>query len=406
MWKLWKLGKLNRDLLSGFLGTALLISMWVTVLFVVPAAKGQAVTPPPPDCLFFISLTTTSGSAATIDMPSAAGFDNRSLGCQFWTVNYTGTGTGSLTTLTFQAANGALVAGSFNTWAGTVDTGVNPNTSSTVGTATMSTGCESGMACNVPNAWVRLELSRGSFVGTLRGVVYGYRSGYPGGGGSGGGGGGSDVNLVEVAGNPVVTGGVNGSQGVGGLAANNGAAAGNPVLVGGLNGINVHALRQGPNFGLESAGSTSGTGDGLPATINVEVFDTAGLKIVQPVYNYKLSSDGSTWNRDYFCAFQANISLSAATDAIIVPLTSGKTTKICHVYFSSDTAAGVTFRQGTGTNCGTNTVAISGAFANVTAMALDPGAEGALLTTVAARDVCLHFSTAVTAGGFVTYAQY
>ena len=51
-----------------------------------------------------------------------------------------------------------------------------------------------------------------------------------------------NVNLNQVGGNSVVTGGVNGSQGIGGLAATGGALAGNPVLVGGSDGTDVRNL--------------------------------------------------------------------------------------------------------------------------------------------------------------------
>jgi hypothetical protein len=44
----------------------------------------------------------------------------------------------------------------------------------------------------------------------------------------------TDVNLIEVLGVAVLTGGLAGSQGVGGLAARNAAAAGNPNLIGGV----------------------------------------------------------------------------------------------------------------------------------------------------------------------------
>ncbi len=48
------------------------------------------------------------------------------------------------------------------------------------------------------------------------------------------GGGGSAVNVNQIGGTNIVTGGVNGSQGVGGLAAVGATAAGNPVLGGGI----------------------------------------------------------------------------------------------------------------------------------------------------------------------------
>jgi len=50
------------------------------------------------------------------------------------------------------------------------------------------------------------------------------------------------VNLGQVGGTSVVTGGVNGSQGVGGLAASGATVAGNPVRIAGTDGTNARSL--------------------------------------------------------------------------------------------------------------------------------------------------------------------
>lgn len=171
--------------------------------------KAQTTTPPP-DCIFFISASLNAGSGTTVNYPNSAGFDNRSLACQTWTFSYAATATsGTLTSLDFQAAAGAVSAGSFSTWGGTVNTGINPNTSSTIATSTFSTGCSNGMACNVSNAWVKILVTRNSFVGTIRGVLYGYRTGYAG-RGSGGGSSGTVTNVATgcgLSGGPITTSG-------------------------------------------------------------------------------------------------------------------------------------------------------------------------------------------------------
>jgi hypothetical protein len=51
------------------------------------------------------------------------------------------------------------------------------------------------------------------------------------------------VNLNQVGGNAVVTGGTSGSQGIGGLAGNGAVVAGNPVLIAGYDGTNVRTAR-------------------------------------------------------------------------------------------------------------------------------------------------------------------
>lgn len=173
---------------------SLYLPLGLLALFPGNLVKGQSVGTPPPDCIFFVSANLTAGSSGTISYPvntvtGITGFDNRTLACQTWTFSYVATATsGTITSLDFQAATGAVTPGSYSTWGGTVATGINPNTSSVQGTSTFTTGCASMSACNVADAWVKILLTRNSFVGTIQGVLYGYRTGYAHSGGGGGGG--------------------------------------------------------------------------------------------------------------------------------------------------------------------------------------------------------------------------
>lgn len=176
----------------------------VMVLYLgnLPAAHAQ--TPPPPDCVIPFAFTS-SGSGSH----SFGNFDNRTDGCQTYTVTYTATqtsGGGSLT-MDFQSAGGALTPGSFATWAsggGTVNTGINPNTSVTHATSTFSTGCVNAVGCTVTNSWVRVLLTpSGLWTGAIWGVMYGYKTGYPGGGTGGG-----STACPGTVGTPCVTAGV------------------------------------------------------------------------------------------------------------------------------------------------------------------------------------------------------
>jgi hypothetical protein len=116
--------------------------------------------------------------------------------------------------------------------------------------------------------------------------------------------------------------------------------------------------------------------------------------------------DGTTWNREYTCNNRTPITLAAGTDVVIATGVAAKQVRICHVSFSSNTGADVTFRQGTGTTCSTATVALTGAYVSLLTTALDFGPFSSLTTSVAASDVCLHFSAAVTTGGVAIYAQF
>jgi hypothetical protein len=91
---------------------------------------------------------------------------------------------------------------------------------------------------------------------------------------------------------------------------------------------------------------------------------------------------------------------------VLVAGVAAKNIIVCHLDFVSDTVATFTIRQGTGTTCGTNTATLAGAYPSILSFAADYGALGALRTTIAARDLCLHSGASATVGGVVTYAQF
>jgi hypothetical protein len=105
---------------------------------------------------------------------------------------------------------------------------------------------------------------------------------------------------------------------------------------------------------------------------------------------------------------ESDITLSAGTDVKIVALSSGKTTYIPKVDMAWDNGADVTIRSGTTTTtpCDTTTVALAGPYKNLTALFEDYQLGAPLHTGSASLDVCLHFSTSVTGGGQVFYAQF
>ncbi len=291
--------------------------------------------PVPPDCVIFINNWTTAQSSAA--------FPNYFTGCQSWTLQYTSIGFTGLT-LTFQSAPAATATtpSTFVTYAGTVSTGINPNTSLTGAVSTFANG-----TVDIP--YTRVTLSNLTGSGTVFGVVYGYKTGFTGGGGGGGSGGG----CVGTVGTPCIVAQATASQ--------------------------LNAQIQGPG--------------------------TAGAALTgNPVLGGV--SDGTNVQNTYSCTNQAAVSIAAGTDVTIITATAAKTIRLCHLDFSSDTTADMTIRQGTGTTCGTSTVALTGAYKNILGIAEDYTALAPLVTTVAARDICLHFSTNVTAGGFVVYAVF
>lgn len=336
-----------------------ILAVAAACLFLPGKGYGQTNTAPPPDCLYFITATTTAGSPSTISFPNAAGFNNTSVGCQTWTVFYTATATsGTLTNVDFQSALGAVTAGTFGDWGGTIDTGINPNTSNTTGTSTFSTGCASTVECNVVNSWTKVLFTRNNFIGNIRGVVMGYKSGYPGGGGGGGGGGGCTSPC--------------------------------PVTQDTVPWVD------------QITGTSTALADGVS---NTQPLQNAGTD-PSGVRNFPTVFNGTTSDRQFYCPLSAPITISAGTDAVIVTGVASTRIRVCHLDFASDTVTNVTVRQGTGSTCGTNTLSLTGAYPNIVTIAEDYQPTAPLQTTIAARDLCVHLGTSATIGGVVIYAQY
>ena len=121
-----------------------------------------------PDCFAAFTFNAAGSSQTFVN----------SAGCVSWTLVYNATGFTGLT-LTFQDAPGTITPGSFVTYSGTVDTGVNPNTSTTGAVTTFSNG-------TVSTPYLRVALSGLTGTGIVQGVFYGWRTGSGGGGGGGG----------------------------------------------------------------------------------------------------------------------------------------------------------------------------------------------------------------------------
>jgi hypothetical protein len=103
----------------------------------------------------------------------------------------------------------------------------------------------------------------------------------------------------------------------------------------------------------------------------------------------------------------AAISVSTATTTQIVALSSSK-----KIYVSSfDVIAGgtgnITFVYGTGSNCGTGTTSLTGAY-NLTAQAgiAKGNGLGAVLVVPASNALCVTTSAAVQMSGSVAYTQF
>lgn len=184
------------------------------------------------DCVIGFSFSASGNTTVAAGNPNTG--DNRQAGCESWTLQYQSVGFSGVT-LTIQSAPGSLTAGSWVTYAGSIDTGINPNTSTTGATTTGHNG-----AITIP--WIRVNAAL-TGTGTLNGVLYGIKSGptvvvtatlVPTGT--------QDVNLIKVDGTAANNGGLAGAQGVGGLAASGAVPAGNPVTVAGTDGTDIRTV--------------------------------------------------------------------------------------------------------------------------------------------------------------------
>lgn len=209
---------------------------------------------------------------------------------------------------------------------------------------------------------------------------------------------------------------IGGTTVVGGNVASGATDSGNPVKVGGVYNSTKPTLANGQrgDLNLGSRGSLhvsllandSGTAlaaladnaDGVAVNANTAALSAASRN---NVFN------GTTWDREFTCPSSAVINVAAAATTQLVALQSSQIIRVCSFVISGDTAATTaTFVYGTGSNCATGQVSLTGAMRMVDEGNISStGMNGSLFRTIASNALCLTAATgAVT--GFVTYAQY
>ena len=104
-----------------------------------------------------------------------------------------------------------------------------------------------------------------------------------------------------------------------------------------------------------------------------------------------------------FCPNSSVITLAGAGTTQLVALAAGQSIRVCHISLALTAPSAVTLMRAPAGACA-GPVAISGAYANVTAMALDFGLSP--LTLTAGNALCINLAAAVNAGGLVSWAQY
>lgn len=99
--------------------------------------------------------------------------------------------------------------------------------------------------------------------------------------------------------------------------------------------------------------------------------------------------------------------VSGNVQIIAVP-TGGQATRAIYIGWLSvawNTSATVKLVYGTGTNCGTGSTDVTGGYSTATSLDLYPGSAQAPIIIPKGNAVCLNFSTTVTGGGLVKYAN-
>ena len=290
-----------------------------------------------PDCIVSFSFTSATTGVA---------IDNRYKGCTSWTLSYASTGF-TVVSLTVQSApDNSGVPGTWATFAGSVVTGINPNTAITQASTVLS-GYE---------PWVRANLATATGSGTLVGALYGYRE-------------------PPVTNTTVV---IPGTVTVVGPAATGTALSGAPVRVGISDGTNAQ------NMISASNAANGNTGVGIPA-VGPSLFN------------------GTTWDRQLSCPSRAAVNVSASGSTQIVALSGGKIIYVCGWALTAASTVAVSLVSGTGADCVTGPTTIAGPYGSVSSLVLSYPQW--VVKSVVSEELCINLGGAVAVTGEVFYAQ-
>lgn len=332
--------------------------------------QGQTPVTPLAKCVIPFTINSTGTGAQGHFQPSTTGYDNRQTGCTNWNLVYSSTGY-TVIALRLQSAPALSnvapgTPGTYVDFAGTIVTGVNPQTATTQTPA-------SGPIFSGYYPWIRLNASTLTGTGQITGVLIGTLPINVTGGSATGG-------CVGTIASPCVVAGQDDTTGL----------------------TQVLQTANGTN-GLVNSPSTSGggtIGDGRSNNV-IEPTGQGGV----PFYHiiYPLMFNGATWDKQFACPSSAVISTSASGATEIVPLAASQIIRICNINWVSASPISVSLVYGTGTNCGTGQANMTGIYANTTTVDFQ---FNGTLRTASANALCIKLGTAVATTGVVTYAQF
>jgi hypothetical protein len=329
---------------------ALAVLLWTATA--APFALGQSAQIQD-DC--FISFSFTAAGQVTNPL-----FDtgHNFSGCVDWQVVYYSTGFSALSLAVESAPDSNGAPGTFVTFAGTVITGVNPNTA--------TTSAQARLYGYFP--WNRVHLASVTGSGRVSGILYGCRQ--PG-----------CSNLPPPAAAGGCVGTVMTPCVVEGPAATGMPLSGNPVLTGISDGTNARDIL-----------AASAVGDASPAT---------GIPAAAPsVFN------GATWDREFTCRNATVIDDSAMGNTQILAAVAAQNIRICKMTLTAAATVGIQLTQGTGVNCATGNNPLGGLYQAVLTVAEDYVADQAGLIAGASQAVCLNLSAGTRTTGTIFWSQY
>ena len=184
-----------------------------------------------------------------------------------------------------------------------------------------------------------------------------------------------------------------------------------------------------PGAWVTFAGTTTGSNPNTSTTsatttlvgyypwMRVNVTSATGVgKITGTLYGYKNAAGGgsggggggsttvtnfTTCQNGTDTIQSAAISISGSGLTQIVAASGAKVITICHLSVLANASTNITIEYGTGSNCGSGTTVVSGAYQAAFGIALD----SLNVALPASQALCLNSSASVTAGGLVTFVQ-
>ena len=115
--------------------------------------------------------------------------------------------------------------------------------------------------------------------------------------------------------------------------------------------------------------------------------------------------NGTTWDRQFYCNQQAQVTVTAGATTQIVALSGSTVIRVCSIHIGISATGTYSFVQGTGSNCATGTATIIPATSLITGNVVTANDQGGLFQSGSGNALCI---AAVTGNvqAFVRYAQY